>query len=414
MVRPRVEAQARIRSGDEPREPRRRLAVLYAAARAILAARRRLAGGDERARARALDPVVGRANERRVGRRCDRPPVVVELRREELPRVRLVPDRVEAHERVAGMAPRVTVRERVREVAQVARVAGRDVLPQPAVGPPRRAPDRQQHLEPALLGVPDELVDVAEAVLGGERVARMPRLPARDERPLDDRADHARALAPRAVEVRLARPLPPERLVVEEADVEPRRRRECGNGRWHARVGAQRHRRERGDHEQEDGDGTQSLTGSIPLDPTAASAALQPPARLEHARPLRKVAAQMARFPEVLNEQIGREFAASQQYVAIAVSYDDETLPQLAGHFYRQAVEERNHAMMIVQYLLDAGERVTVPGVEAPQTSFADPVAPVRLALEQERRVTDDIVSLAKLAREEGDLVGEQFLHWFL
>jgi ferritin len=122
----------------------------------------------------------------------------------------------------------------------------------------------------------------------------------------------------------------------------------------------------------------------------------------------------MARFPEALNEQIGREFGASQQYVAIAVSYDGETLPQLAAHFYRQAVEERNHAMMIVQYLLDANEPVKVPGVAAPQTEFADAVAPVRLALEQEKGVTEDIVRLAKLAREEGDLVGEQFLHWFL
>jgi bacterioferritin B len=122
----------------------------------------------------------------------------------------------------------------------------------------------------------------------------------------------------------------------------------------------------------------------------------------------------MARFPQALNEQIGREFGASQQYVAIAVYYDAETLPQLAGHFYRQAVEERNHAMMIVQYLLDANEPVAIPGVEAPRTDFANPVAPVELALEQEQQVTAQIVELAKLAREEGDLVGEQFLNWFL
>jgi bacterioferritin B len=122
----------------------------------------------------------------------------------------------------------------------------------------------------------------------------------------------------------------------------------------------------------------------------------------------------VARFPQELNEQIGREFAASQQYVAIAVYYDSETLPQLAGHFYRQAVEERNHAMMMVQYLLDAGAQVAIPGVEAPKTEFDDAVEPVALALDQERRVTDEIIELAKLAREEGDLVGEQFLHWFL
>lgn len=122
----------------------------------------------------------------------------------------------------------------------------------------------------------------------------------------------------------------------------------------------------------------------------------------------------MPRFADAVNEQIAYEYAASQQYIAIAVHYDAESLPQLASHFYRQAVEERNHAMMMVQFLLDAEETVRVPGVEAPQTDFSDARAPVALALEQEKRVTDQIVALVNLAREEGNLVGEQFLHWFL
>jgi ferritin len=122
----------------------------------------------------------------------------------------------------------------------------------------------------------------------------------------------------------------------------------------------------------------------------------------------------MARFPDALNEQVAHEYAASQQYVAIAVYYDAESLPQLAAHFYRQAVEERNHAMMIVQFLLDADLPVRVPGVDEPQGEFGRARDPVALALEQEKRVTDQIVALVALAREEGDLVGEQFLHWFL
>jgi ferritin len=122
----------------------------------------------------------------------------------------------------------------------------------------------------------------------------------------------------------------------------------------------------------------------------------------------------MARFPQALNEQVAYEFAASQQYVAIAVYYDSETLPQLAAHFYRQSLEERNHAMMIVQYLLDAGHAVVTPGVEAPQTAFSDARAPVALALDQEKRVTEQIAALVALAREENDAIGEQFLHWFL
>src|SRR5262245_38491592 len=119
-------------------------------------------------------------------------------------------------------------------------------------------------------------------------------------------------------------------------------------------------------------------------------------------------------FTEELNAHIGNEYAASQQYVAIAVYYDQETLPGLAAHFYRQAVEERNHAHMIIQYLLDADQPVTVPAVPEPQTTFADAVAPVQLALEQETQVTAQISSLASLARQEEELVGAQFLDWFL
>src|SRR5918996_4495470 len=109
----------------------------------------------------------------------------------------------------------------------------------------------------------------------------------------------------------------------------------------------------------------------------------------------------MGAFPDRLNEQVANEFAASQQYVAIAVHYDAQTLPRLAAHFYRQAIEERNHAMMIVQYLLDADETVAIPGADAPQSAFGDVVEPVRLALEQEKRVTEQIKEPPQPARGE-------------
>jgi ferritin len=121
-----------------------------------------------------------------------------------------------------------------------------------------------------------------------------------------------------------------------------------------------------------------------------------------------------AAFVDRLNEQVGHEFAAHQQYVACAVYYDGETLPQLARFFYRQALEERDHAMMMVRYLLDADATVTIPGVSAPQTEFADIVEPVALALEQERRVTEQINALAGTAREAGDYTSEQFMQWFI
>ena len=119
-------------------------------------------------------------------------------------------------------------------------------------------------------------------------------------------------------------------------------------------------------------------------------------------------------FVDKLNEQIGYEFGASQQYVANAVYYDNETLPRLAAFFYAQAIEERNHAMMMVQYLMDADAEVVIPGIEAPRSSFADIVEPVVVALEQEKRVSGQINALAAVAREHGDYSSEQFMQWFI
>lgn len=119
-------------------------------------------------------------------------------------------------------------------------------------------------------------------------------------------------------------------------------------------------------------------------------------------------------FADALNEQISNEFAAHQQYVAAAVYYDAETLPRLAAFFYRQALEEREHAMMMIRYLLDVGEEVRIPDIKAQQTSFEDGAAPVRMALQQEQRVSDEIFGLFELARDLKDYRAEQFLQWFV
>jgi ferritin len=121
-----------------------------------------------------------------------------------------------------------------------------------------------------------------------------------------------------------------------------------------------------------------------------------------------------ARFTDQLNVQIGNELAAHNQYLACAVYYDALTMPQMATFFYEQALEERAHAMMMVQYLLDTDMDVVIPGVDAPRSDFADVVAPVELALGQERRVTEQINGLLRIAREENDFASEQFMQWFI
>ncbi|MFI5122980.1 MAG: ferritin [Vicinamibacteria bacterium] len=119
-------------------------------------------------------------------------------------------------------------------------------------------------------------------------------------------------------------------------------------------------------------------------------------------------------FPAALNDQIANEFSAAMQYIGIAVHYDSETLPRLASFFYRQALEERSHAMMMVQYLLDVDEAVEIPDIKGQQTKFDDDVAPVKMALEQEKRVGEEIYNLFELARTTKDYRAEQFMQWFV
>lgn len=121
-----------------------------------------------------------------------------------------------------------------------------------------------------------------------------------------------------------------------------------------------------------------------------------------------------SKFVGLLQEQIRHEFSAQHQYLAAAVWYDGQSLPRLAAHFYRQALEERNHAMMIVHYLLNQGAPVRIPGADEVRNDFGSARELVELALGQEKDVTEQFVTLAKTAREEGDYVGEQFLQWFL
>ncbi|HNQ08360.1 MAG TPA: ferritin [Tetrasphaera sp.] len=119
-------------------------------------------------------------------------------------------------------------------------------------------------------------------------------------------------------------------------------------------------------------------------------------------------------FVDLLRAQVRNEFTASHQYVAIAIWFDDHDLPRLAADFYRQAVEERNHAMMFVRYLLDRDLEVGISGVDDVVSGFSTPEEPIALALAQEKQVTAQVEALFRAARAEDDVLGEQFMMWFL
>ena len=117
---------------------------------------------------------------------------------------------------------------------------------------------------------------------------------------------------------------------------------------------------------------------------------------------------------DAINEQIGYEFSASMQYVAIAAHFAADALPQLSQHFFRQAEEENEHAMRFIKYVVDAGGRVVIPAIDAPQAKFKTAEAAIKLSLDQEVKVTHQINALVELARSENDYITINFLQWFL
>lgn len=117
---------------------------------------------------------------------------------------------------------------------------------------------------------------------------------------------------------------------------------------------------------------------------------------------------------DAINVQIGHEFAAMLQYVGIATYFDGEGLPVLARHFYRQAEEEREHALRFVRYISDAGGQVTIPAIPAVRSDFAAAEEAVQLSLDQELTVTRQINDLMDRAIAENDHTTRNALAWFV
>ena len=117
---------------------------------------------------------------------------------------------------------------------------------------------------------------------------------------------------------------------------------------------------------------------------------------------------------DAINEQIGHEFAAMLQYVAIATWFDGEALPRLAQHFYRQAEEEKTHAMRFVHYVVETGGTVVIPAIPAVQSAFSSAEAAVQLSLDQEKTVTTQINALMDRAIAESDHATRTALEWFV
>ena len=115
-----------------------------------------------------------------------------------------------------------------------------------------------------------------------------------------------------------------------------------------------------------------------------------------------------------INKQIAMEFHAAHLYLSMSAWLEEKNLPGFAKWMRIQSDEERGHAMRLYDYLIEAGGRVRLEGLDAPPTDFESPLAIVEGSLAHEKKVTTAIRKLYELAEKDKDYATQLMLQWFI
>ena len=121
-----------------------------------------------------------------------------------------------------------------------------------------------------------------------------------------------------------------------------------------------------------------------------------------------------ANVAKLLNDQINKEFYSAYLYLDIANFYDDKGLDGFANWYQVQAQEERDHAQLFNQYLLNNGEAVELEAIDKPDAPGADAMALLKAGYAHEQLVTSLIHEIYGAAYEAKDFRTMQFLDWFV
>ena len=117
---------------------------------------------------------------------------------------------------------------------------------------------------------------------------------------------------------------------------------------------------------------------------------------------------------ELLNEQINKDFYSAYLYLEFSAFFEDEGLDGFANWYKVQAQEERDHAMLFLQYLQNNSAKVTLEAIPKPDKELADRLQVLRYGLEHEQYVTSLINAIYDAAYSVKDFRTMQFLDWFV
>lgn len=121
-----------------------------------------------------------------------------------------------------------------------------------------------------------------------------------------------------------------------------------------------------------------------------------------------------AKVAALLNEQINKEFYSAYLYLDFSIYFEKEGLSGFANWFKIQAQEERDHAMIFMQYMQNNGLDIELESIAKPNFVISSYIGPFKESLEHERFVTDSINQIYSAAFDVKDYRTMQFLDWFI
>jgi len=120
------------------------------------------------------------------------------------------------------------------------------------------------------------------------------------------------------------------------------------------------------------------------------------------------------KIAKLLNEQINKELYSAYLYLDISNYYDEMDLDGYKNYYMIQAQEERDHALLFMQYMQINGFKVTLDAIGKPDKKFDSVLSPLEVAAEHERYVTALINNIYHEAHEAKDYRTMKFLDWFV
>lgn len=117
---------------------------------------------------------------------------------------------------------------------------------------------------------------------------------------------------------------------------------------------------------------------------------------------------------KLMNSQINKELHSAYIYLDMANYYTGKNLDGFANWFNIQAQEERDHALLFMNYLLNNGEEVKLEAIDAPNLTYKDLKAPLVAALEHEKFITSSIYEIFEAAQANKEYKAFKILNWFI